>query len=97
MSDLVNRGPGTVVVIIGDKTSKELPNPRRDEHLVTTDVSVMRIEPAQQVHRNREHLYASVRCVRELMLSDAGRQFGRAANGDIMLVRPGACRVVAKP
>lgn len=97
LSDLINRGPGTVVVILGDKLSTPDPNPRKDEHAVSMDVSVMRIEPAQQIHRNREHIYAAVRCVRELMMSNAGMQLGRASVGDIMLARPGKARIVAKP
>jgi len=97
LSDLINRGPGTVVVILGDKVTKELPNPRQDQHIVTMDVSVMRIEPHQQIHRNREHIYAAVRCVRELMLSGEGRRFGRGESGDVQMARPSLGRVVAKP
>lgn len=98
LSDLVSRGPGTVVVIIGDKLTKEADNIHKDQHTVTMDVSVMRIEPASQIHRNREHLYAAVRCVRELMVSTSGRQFGRADVGDIMRVRPSrGARITAKP
>lgn len=97
VSDLVTRGPGTVVVILGDKVATELPNPRSDEHLVAMDINVMRIEPQMQIHRNREHIYASLRCVRELMLEGAGRTFGARADNPIMLVRPNKGRVVAKP
>lgn len=97
LSDLINRGPGTIVVILGDKLTEELPNPRHDEHIVTMDVTVMRCEPQAQVHRNREHLYASLRCVRELMLDGAGRTFGQRASNPIVMVRPSRGRVVAKP
>lgn len=97
VSDLVTRGPGTVVVILGDKVSTEDPNPRKDEHLVAMDINVMRIEPQMQIHRNREHIYASLRCVRELLLEGAGRTFGARADNPIMLVRPNKGRVVAKP
>lgn len=97
LSDLCSRGPGTVVVILGDKVTKEAANIHKDQHTVTMDISVLRIEPQQQVHRTREHIYAAIRCVRELVVTTTGRQFGKATVGDIMRVRLSAGRVVAKP
>ncbi len=98
LADLVNRGAGTIVIILGDKTFKPVSaNVREEFHLVNMDVAVMRIEPQQQIHRNREHIYASVRCVHELLLSNSGRRLGRELAGDVFKVNPGVGKVTAKP
>lgn len=71
-------GGSPIVVIIGERSSVPVgPSPsRRDEYLVSLAVDVLRIEPQQQVHRNREHIHAAVRCVREVLLTDLGRRLG---------------------
>ncbi len=81
-------GPaGVVAVVIGTRSSKPVSGgPRRDEFTVTLDLDVLRIDPQQQASRTREHIESAVRCVREVLLTTAGRQLGRARNGDIMLV-----------
>lgn len=75
--DFASRGPGTVVVFIGDRRSQPLDdNPRRNEHRVSLDVHVLRVEPDQHPHRTREAIQAAVACVREATLTPAGRQLG---------------------
>lgn len=78
-------GPaGTVAVIIGNCSSKPSPGgPRRDQHYVTVDMDIIRVDTQQQ--DSAEPIEAAVRCVREVLLTDAGRQLGRARNGDIAL------------
>lgn len=91
-------GGSPIVCIIGDRASRPvIPAVRRDEYIVTVDLSVLRVEPQQQVHRNREHIHAAVRCVREILLQDAGRTLGRAQFGDIMLVSETQCKIAALP
>lgn len=90
-------GGSPICVVLGDRESRPArPGPRGDEYLVTIDVSVLRIEPAQQVSRNREHIHSALRCVREVLMQDNGRLLGNVANG-IQLVLEKSCRVAAKP
>ncbi len=87
-----------IVIVIGDRDSKPVtPDPRRDEYVVTLDLTVMRAEGLGLVHRNREPISAALRCVREVLLQDAGRQLGRASVGDIMFVGEKSARIAAKP
>ncbi len=79
LPQLPDFGPaGVIAVVIGTRSSRPLPGgPRRDEFLVTVDLDILRIDPQQQASRTREHIESSVRCVREVILTDAGRQLGR--------------------
>lgn len=90
-------GPGFWVVI-GDRTSAPVqPSVRRDEYLVGLDVAILYAPRQQETHRNREPVHACLRCVREVLLTDAGRQLGRASTGDIMLVSEKSARVSGRP
>lgn len=97
-------GGSPIVIIIGDRNSVPVgPSPtRRDEYLVTLAVDVLRIEPQQQVHRNREHIHAAVRCVRECLLTDMGRRLGApttdgGTQSPIVYVGERATKVAAMP
>lgn len=84
-----------IVVIIGDRSSKPVQPPvRRDEYAVTLDLSILRVEPQQQVHRSREHIHAAVQCVRQAILSD--RTLGAHLSG-VMLTTETQCRIAALP
>ena len=85
-------------VVIGDRSTVPVrPDVRRDEYVVTLTLTVMRLEGAGQTHRSREPIQAALRCVREVVLQDAGRQLGRAGQGDIMLVTERAARIDGRP
>ncbi len=87
-----------ICCVVGDSSSAPVrPDVRRDEYVVTLDLTVMRMEGLGLVHRNREPILQSLRCVREVLLQDAGRQLGRASVGDVMLVTEKAAKVAAKP
>ena len=90
-------GPG-FWVIIGDRSSAPVkPDVRRDEYLVTLDVAILYAPRQQETHRNREPVHAALRCVREVLLTTAGRQLGRATTGDIMLVTERGAKVSGRP
>ena len=85
-------------VIINDRESAPVaPGPRSDEYLVALEVGIFCPVTNVQVHRDREAIQACMRCVRECLLTDAGRQAGRASSGDIMLVTEKAARIPGKP
>lgn len=91
-------GGSPIVIIIGDRASRPIqPAVRRDEYVVSVALDILRVEPQQQVHRDREHIHAAVRCVRELLLTDAGRQLGRAGLGDVMLVTETQAKISGRP
>lgn len=96
-TDFVSKGPGTIVVIIGDRKFNPLENHRRNEQLVQLDVAVFRAEPHMQVHRNREHIQAAAQCVFEVLLTDTGKQMGRASVGDIVMARQKGGSISGKP
>lgn len=95
LPQLPDFGPaGVVAVIIGNRSSKPTPGgPRRHQFAVAMDVDIIRIETQQQVNKTKEHIESAVRCVREVLLTTAGRQLGRARSGDIMLVEIGDVHV----
>lgn len=87
---------GGFIVIIGRRSAAPVDRKqgeRRDEHIVTLDVSLFRPAIQQENHRSREHISACVQCVREVLKTDAGLQLGRAANGDIVKVEVGQVTV----
>lgn len=85
-------------VIIGDRESMPAaPGPRVDEYLVGLELAVFCPVTNVQVHRDREALHSCIRCVRELLLTDGGRQAGRASTGDIVLVTEKAARIPGRP
>lgn len=85
-------------VIIGDRESVPVqPSLRKDEHLVALELGIFCPVTNEQVHRDREAIQACVRCVRELVLTDAGRQFGRAAHNDVMLAEEKSARIPGRP
>ena len=97
-------GPGAAIgapicCVIGDSSTAPVrPDPRRDEHVVTLDLTVLRLEGLGLSHRNREPILSSLRCVREVLLGEtAGRMLGRAGLGDVQMVSEVAAKVAAKP
>ena len=75
---------------IGNRDVRPYPSPtnvRRDEYAVSLTLDIIRRFGANQTtHRDREAIGACVRAVDEALRTTAGRQLGRAASGDIMLV-----------
>jgi hypothetical protein len=85
-------------IIIGDIESQLVEsNPRRHEHLLSLDVTIMRADVNAANLNGREHVYAAVRAVREVLSTRDGRQFGRAGQGDIVLALEGNTRVSGRP
>lgn len=81
-------GKGRVLVTIGERTFTPVDdNPRRFEWLVTLELGIFRAEPQQVVHQTREGIQAALQCVQECLMTDAGKQLGRAAFGDIQYGR----------
>lgn len=77
-------GKGRVLVTIGDRNSSpHHDNPRTFEWNVLLDVAIFRAEPQQVVHQTREGIQAALQAVRACLLTDAGKQLGRASSGDI--------------
>lgn len=69
-------GPG-FWVIIGDRQSNpKAPGPRTDEYLVALELAILSPAPPGESHRSREPIAACVQCVREVLLTTRGRQFG---------------------
>jgi len=86
-------GKGRMLVTIGERPSKpKALNPRNYEWDVTLDVVVCRAEP-QQVYQTREGIQAALQAVREIMVTDAGKQLGRARYGDITFAYEADCKV----
>jgi hypothetical protein len=95
---LLNDLGGGFWVIIGDRESVPVqPDTRKDEHLVALEVAIFCPVTNEQSHRDREAIQSCVRCVRELVLTDAGRQLGRAAYGDIVKVEEKAAKIPGRP
>lgn len=96
-----DRDGGGFWVCVGDRTVRPWPGPtnvRRDEYQVTLSVDVVRRFGANQTpHRDREAIGACVRAVDELLRTTEGRQLGRDADGDIMLVDVVQQRVASSP
>lgn len=92
-------GPsGVVAVIVGNRSSVPLAR-RAMKHQVTLDVDVVRAEGTQN-NDTREGIESAVRCVRELILTDAGGQLGDApVNGEtrIQLAEFGPVTVSGAP
>jgi hypothetical protein len=86
-------------VCVGDRTVRPwpaAPNIRRDEYQVTMVLDIIRRFGANQTpHRDREAIGACVRAVDEVLRTTAGRQLGRAANGDVMLADVGQVRIAS--
>lgn len=91
-------GGSPIAIVIDDRHSRPArPGPRGNENIVTLTVSVMRIDPLAAVHRSRDGIHSALRCVRECFSSTVGRQLGRAAQGDIVLVTELGCSVGGQP
>lgn len=85
-------------VVIGDRESVVVqPQPRKDEHLVGLELAVFCPVTNEQAHRDREAIQSCLRCVREVLLTDAGLQAGRASSGDVMLITQKAARIPGRP
>jgi hypothetical protein len=93
-------GPG-FWLIIGKRTSVPVRRAnstvRTDEYQVGLELGFMFRETNVQSHRSREGISSCVRCVRELLLSNTGRQLGRAQPGDIVLVEEKNCTIEGMP
>jgi hypothetical protein len=73
---------------------------RTFEYQVGFELGLMYRETNIQSHRDREGIESVVRCVRELLLTESGRQLGRggpAPLGDIVLVEEKQCTVEGTP
>lgn len=93
-------GPG-FWLIIGKRSSIPVRQAgsvvRTDQYQVGLELGLMFREMNVQSHRSREGIQSCVRCVRELLLTNAGRQLGRAGTGDIILVEEKSCTVEGTP
>lgn len=79
-------GKGRVLVTIGLRRSQPKDrNPRTGEWNAELTVEIFRCEPKQAVHQTRDGIQAAVHAVRTCLNTDAGKQLGRARNGDIVL------------
>lgn len=96
-----DRDGGGFWVCIGNRTVRpwpNAPNVRRDEFQVSMTVDIVRRFGANQTpHRDREAIGACVRAVDDLLRTTTGRQLGRAADGDVMLVDVPEIRVASSP
>ena len=80
-------GKGRVLVTIGHRSSQPTrDNPRCFEWDVVLDCVIFR-DVDHQAHQSREAIQAALAAVRNVFLTDAGMQLGRARNGDIMYAR----------
>lgn len=81
-------------VIVGDRRVRPIePQPRRDESICQVELAIFHPATANEMHRNRNAIQAALQCVREVLMTSEGRQLGRAATGDIVLVQLGEAHV----
>jgi hypothetical protein len=75
-------------VIIGDREAApdDGSSLRRDSWTVRTSLHIMRPSYANERHRTREPISACLDAVRRCLLTDEGRQLGKAATGEIQIV-----------
>jgi hypothetical protein len=85
-------------VIIGDReaTPDDTSSLRRDSWLVRTSLHVMRPSYGNERHRTREPIAACLDAVRRCLLTDEGRQLGKAATGEVQMVEILAERIGGK-
>lgn len=82
-----------IAFVVGDRKAKPRPGgPRIDQHVVVLDLTILRLDVAEQ-HRRREAIQSAMRCVRECLLSSDGRTL----DGRAMLVEELDGHVSAKP
>lgn len=90
---------GGFLVVVGRRKSRPVANIRFDESIVTLELAIFRVAAQQENHRSREHISACLQCVREVLLTDTGRQLGNPPSGSnaqgIMLVELGDAVVEA--
>lgn len=86
-----------MVVIIGDRESKPLTPFRKNERLVTLDLAVLRMETQGNVHQRRDGIGAAMQAVRECLSTVAGRQLGRASQGDIVFCEETSAKISGQP
>jgi hypothetical protein len=85
-------------VILGDRNSVPIsPDVRRDEVLVTLDVTVIKPEANMSPHRSREAISSCVRALRELLTTTDGRYLGRAGAGDVLFTSMSKVNIPGKP
>lgn len=89
------QGGGVINIVIGDRSSDDIGEKRRNEKLVGLDVTILWADPASARHRNREGIASAVRCVREVINTD--QTLGRAAFGDIVYCDDGPCQISGLP
>ena len=75
-------------VIIGDREAvpDDGSSLRRDSWTVRTSLHIMRPSYANERHRTREPISACLDAVRRCLLTDEGRQLGKAVTGEIQIV-----------
>jgi hypothetical protein len=85
-------------VLLGDRTSTPIQNEvRRDEWLVSVDVTVMLPSANMDPHRSREGISACVRACRELLTTTEGRYLGRIGGGDVQFATMSKVTMPGKP
>lgn len=87
-------------VVLGDNASVPVdPGPRRDEYTVSVNVGLCVPVPSNSQHRNREHIRAALRAVREcLFIETMGRTLGAAGlTSGIQMVWERQCVIRSRP
>jgi hypothetical protein len=85
-------------VILGDRESVPVdPDVRRDEILVTLEVTLLKMEAATSPHRSREGITSCLRAVRELLLTSTGRYLGRVGSGDVLFAAISKANIPGRP
>lgn len=86
-------------VILGDRSTVMYQNNsyRRDEYETTISVEVYRPDANQNPNRNREAISSTVRAIRECLMSDTGKQLGRASAGDIVFAKVINTKISSRP
>lgn len=83
-------------VVLGDNASVPDDPMRRDMYTVSVNVGLCVPVPSNSQHRNREHIRAALRAVREsLFIEEGGRTLGNAAG--IQLVTERQCVIRSRP
>jgi len=89
-----------LAIVIGERKSKPMQGgPRRDEHYVAMDLTLLRTENGGGPSRTREAIQSCVRCVREILLSDRtlGAEFAPKTGVTITFTEDTGAFISAKP
>lgn len=83
-----------IAIVIGERKGVPLAPIRRDEHTVTTDLTILRMDNTGDAARTREAIGAALQCVREVLLNLAD---GRTLGGSVQCVEEVDSFVSARP